>query len=538
MQNQIHTSNIAETGYFSKLIVDYLQDASSTHPLIEAKPSIQEIPQVIQNRNFSPHARQVLVQVLQKQYEGISLTEAQLQHIKALEQQNTFTITTAHQPVIFSGQLYFIYKICHVIGLCNLLHQTYPNQRFVPVFYIGSEDADLDEVCSCTIWGKTFTWKTTQTGAVGRMVVDDQLIALINELKQMLLVLPYGQACITSLEKAYKKGNTISQSITLFIQDLFGQYGLLVINPDDNELKKQFLPIATKEVDELFSHKALQTTIDYLHQQGYHTQTEGRTFNLFLLEDNKRFRLQYNATKQVFEAIHQGNIEKEFTPESLKQYFNQHPQAISPNVILRGVFQETILPNLMYVGGAGEIAYWLQLKEVFKASGVPFPMLMLRHSVALVDEKTKQYIDKYGLAYNQLFQTVHDIMSHYIKQEKPSHIKEAKLAISEAFGNLQQHMEKVDSSLAQHTEALLHKQLQRLTELEKKWLRKEKRNHQEFEYALASIKGNLFPQHSLQERKDNVTHYWSKYNLAFITTLIELMTAATSTHFYWFELEK
>src|SRR5690349_8055173 len=178
-----------KTGYFSKLVIDYLDDAPQLHQFYNLPPTIEGLQQSIRQRKNFKH-RKVLVKTLQKQYEGLNLHEKVNTNLQLLLHENTFTVTTAHQPNIFTGPLYVVYKIFHVIKLAEELKQQFPQNNFVPVYFMGSEDADLDELNNITISQRKYVWQTKQTGAVGRMKVDKALLQLINEIEGQISVQP------------------------------------------------------------------------------------------------------------------------------------------------------------------------------------------------------------------------------------------------------------------------------------------------------------------------------------------------------------
>src|SRR6478609_753245 len=167
------------TGYFSKIVSDYLSQSPLLQPFYKHTPDLKGIQSSIAARQSFNTPRSLLVESLQMQYAGLVLTDKVKQNIQLLADQNTFTVTTAHQPNIFTGPLYFIYKILHTIKLSETLKSKLPEYNFVPVYYMGSEDADLDELGTINIEGEKYSWNTNQTGAVGRMKVDKAFIALI-----------------------------------------------------------------------------------------------------------------------------------------------------------------------------------------------------------------------------------------------------------------------------------------------------------------------------------------------------------------------
>ena len=206
-----------QTGYFSKIVIDYLKGEEGLEPFYAHPPTVDGIKAAIEGRKQYPTDRKLLVSRLKQQYEGMTFYEKLTANIEQLNNENTFTITTAHQPNIFTGHLYFVYKILHAVKLASKLKEEIPSCNFVPVFYMGSEDADLDELGHIYLFGEKYEWKTNQRGAVGRMKVDKELIQLITVISGQLLVLPHGEEIIKLIKDSYREGDTIEQATFKFI---------------------------------------------------------------------------------------------------------------------------------------------------------------------------------------------------------------------------------------------------------------------------------------------------------------------------------
>ncbi|WP_462244320.1 bacillithiol biosynthesis cysteine-adding enzyme BshC [Ferruginibacter sp.] len=347
------------TGFFSKLVVDYINQSEKLQPFYSFAPTIDGIQKAIAQRKKYPTDRKALVNILTKQYASVATTGNVKTNIDALLLENTFTITTAHQPNIFTGHLYFIYKILHTVKLAEEFKKQLPENNFVPVYYMGSEDADLDELGHIFVNGEKYEWQTKQTGAVGRMKVDKELIKLIDSIAGQVLIHPFGAAIIDIMKDCYTEGVTIEQATFKLVNELFKDYGVLVILPDDAALKKLFIPVVEKELNEAFSHTQVAQTVAAFPKE-YKVQTSGRELNLFYLKDDRRDRIELESEKY---KVHDTAIS--FSKEAIITELHNYPERFSANVILRPVFQELVLPNIAFIGGGGEIAYWLELKKKF-----------------------------------------------------------------------------------------------------------------------------------------------------------------------------
>ncbi len=507
----------ASTGYFTPIVTDYLQGHKNLEPFYQYRPDMNGMRNAIEARKQFHTNRNLLVEELKKQYAGLTLSKKQESNLDNLLKANTFTITTAHQPNIFTGPLYFIYKILHAVKLAEDCKKEMPEYDFVPVFYMGSEDADLDELGYVNVGGEKLVWPTKQTGAVGRMKVDKALLKLIDAIAGQAMVHPYGEDWISLLKKAYTEGKTIQQATLEIVHALFAEYGLLVLIPDNANLKRVFNPVVKKELQEQFSGKAVQQTIESLNKH-YKVQAAGREINLFYLLDDKRERITMENSKFKIQ-----NSKFEFTEEEILSELQDHPDRFSANVILRGVFQETILPNIAFIGGGGELAYWLELKDVFATAGVPYPVLVLRNSFWWLRKNDAEKISKLKFEVADFFHKEDVLMNKLVERDSKNDVK-LNGAFEEAqqfYAVLREKAAVVDQTLANHVNALKEKSLYRLLELEKKMLRAEKRKYSDQKRQINHIKEKYFPGHGLQERHDNLSLYYAQYGAAFIRTIYQ-----------------
>ncbi|MEI2739589.1 MAG: bacillithiol biosynthesis cysteine-adding enzyme BshC [Chitinophagaceae bacterium] len=503
-----------QTGAFSKIALDYIDQVAALKPFFNHPPTLQGIQKAIEERKQFPTNREVLVQQLTKQYEGITIGDKVKKNIESLLSPDTFTITTAHQNNIFSGPLYFIYKIVHAIKLADHLKASLPNQNFTPVFYIGSEDADLDELNHIYLGGEKLVWETKQTGAVGRMKIDKGLIKLIDLMEGQLSVLSNGNGITSKLKQHYQEGTTISDATFRFVNDLFADYGLLVVLPDNGAFKKQMIKLFEDDLLHQAASGIVEKADQELQTAGYKVQAHPREINLFYLVDDKRERI----VKQG-ERYKAPGTSLDLSEDEIKKELQQHPERFSPNVILRGLYQETILPNLAFIGGGGETAYWLQLKGLFEYYKIPFPVLVLRNSFLVVEKKWQEKISHLGFTTEDFFLPEQELMNRLVARESKNETKlNGSLSeLERLYEAFKKQAASVDGTLEKHVDSLRSKTVYRLQELEKKMLRAEKRKFADQQRQIHTIKEHLFPGGGLQERKDNLAYYYAKWGREFIT---------------------
>lgn len=508
----------SQTGFFSKLVNDYIAQEDRLQGFISFTPDAKGVASAIDARSNFPVNREVLVNALQTQYNNVALTEATQRNLALLAQDNTFTICTAHQPNLVTGYLYFIYKILHAIKAAQYLNTLHPEKHFVPVYYMGSEDNDLEELGEFFFRGDKYSWDGNgQKGAVGSM----QSVGLSTLLQQLFKYLgPDGPNCDylrTLLAEAYAPQNTIAQATRILVNALFGQWGLVILDPNDASLKGQFTDVIK---DELLHQNALPlvgTTIASLNKE-YKIQAHPRAINLFYLQPGLRERIE-----RIGDRWHVLNTDISWNEADLLSEVTTHPEFFSPNVILRGVFQEMILPNVMFIGGGAEVAYWLQLKPVFKHYDVFYPVVMLRQSVLWVNERSTQLQQDLQLNEVDLFldniSLANKVLHHFIAHKLD--VDQEVLELNAAMERLQAKATSIDVTLHKSAGAAISKMHHQVAVIKKKMLKAEKLKWQVLTQRVDALKAVLFPKDSLQERKENFLEYYLEYGVDFMDVLLE-----------------
>jgi len=516
-----HQLPYRDTGYFSSLILDYLDHHASLRPFISHQPDIRGILQSVQVRKQFPTNRSWLVEQLTKKYESVPANPAVNDSLEKLRHENTFTITTAHQPNLLTGPLYVVYKIMHVIKLADHLNKQIPDHHFVPVFYMGSEDADFDELGHFTVQGKKYQWNTQQQGAFGRMLIDKSLTHLLDSLEAQLGSLPHANDMMHTLRSFYAEGKTIAEATFAFIHHLFGKYGLIVLIPDANSFKSCFI---SEMKDDLMHHSADHILQEVKSSFPYPAewQANARAINLFYLNKDVRERIE-----QYSDGYHVVNTDIQFGQADMIRHLEDHPDHFSPNVILRPLYQEKLLPNIATIGGSGELAYWLQLKKVFDHYQIPYPVLLLRHSLLMMNDSQEERFQKIGFAVNDIFRSADDLLLEYVRKHSGNDLSlaEESLALKNLFESIQAKASVVDPTLKPHTGALLRGVEKKLLALEKKMLRAEKRRYEDAGRQIRQVKSQLFPEGALQERKESMLSYFALMGNKWIDELYAAMPA-------------
>lgn len=513
--DETHCIDYRDTGYFSNLICDYLDQKPQLQKYYNRFPTLQNFEaQIAERQSFSEKQRQILVEALLNQYKDCSISEPSLQHIKSLKDKNTFTIVTGHQLNIFTGPLYFIYKIISAINLCKELKKAYPKFNFVPVYWMASEDHDFDEISFMHYKGAKLSWKRADGGPVGRFNTSG-LEDVIQQLSDSMGPGTHARNFINLLKESYLNADNLAAATRNLVNALFGADGLVIVDGDDSSLKATMSPYFKKELFYEASYAAVSQTSQEL-QHTYFSQVHAREINLFYIKDGIRERIVKNGNR--WEVL---NTVFTFDKAQLEAELESYPERFSPNVILRPLYQEVILPNLAYIGGGGELAYWFQLKKMFAEFEVPFPMLQLRNSALWVDAKSKKHMAKLELNPKDLFTPIEQAKADYVKGRAPmdTELEPYEVKLQNMFNDLEEVAQLTDKSMLGAVNAQRQKQLNGLENLKKKLIRAEKKRQDISMRRFDKIYGTLFPNGSLQERYCNLSEIYEEEGSLFIEKL-------------------
>lgn len=485
---KVYKESPESTGTFSTLFLDYLSNNENLRDFYQWKPEVDEIKNVIARRRFPAAQREALATVLAGQYEGVELSDKLRENLGLLKKDNTYTITTGHQLNLGTGPLYFIYKIISTINLAEDLARRYPEFNFVPVYWMATEDHDFEEINHFNLFGNTYTWQTDQKGPVGRFSTDG-LSKLLDQLPERLEI----------LQAAYADGQTLSRATRRLVDKLFGDYGLVILDPDAPLLKKSFSGILRSEIRDGKVAAAAHKTSMELEKRGYAPQVYTRDVNVFMLLDDRR-RLEKN------ENGYRILPERDISWKELERLLDEKPEIFSPNVVSRPLYQETVLPNLAYIGGPAEIAYWLQLKEAFDVCEVPFPMLLPRHFFMIVNRNFARKLEQLGINPPEIFKSERKLKDQYLENQAGAaiSIEDEVRRLSDVFDRISSVASAVDKSLDGFVQAEKQKVLKQADNIEKRIKKSEEQKHETALKQIESIRRKLFPGDSLQERVDNL----------------------------------
>ena len=504
---------------FSERDKAYVNEDDKLASFYKYKVSLEAFKSLIEDRDNFPVNRNLLVDVLNQQYEKFESSKEVSKNIASLASPNTYTVITAHQPALCTGPLYYIYKIISTINLTKQLNERFKDLHFVPIFVSGGEDHDFEEVNHFKLFGQNIEWQSEEKGSVGRMSTA-KLNTTIEVIKEKLGDSENANFLKNLLDTSYLKFDNYSDATISLVNSLFKAHGLVVLNMDHVDLKHAFIPILEKELFDSVSEAPVLSTQKLLEKNGFKSQATPRAINLFYLEDQIRERIVKEE-----DDFHVLNTDKRFTESEIKALLRSNPEKFSPNVIMRPIYQEFILPNLAYIGGGGEIAYWLERKTQFEKLNTFFPMLIRRDSVLWVDAASTKKMGKLGLSYSNFFYDTNEMTKSFVVEnsEHELNFNEEIKKLESVFKEISSKIKTIDSTLEKRSNADQAKFLNSLKELQSKLVKAEKNKNEVAVGQISKLAEKLFPGRSLQERKDNFFGFYLKYGDEFFEVLFDAL---------------
>ena len=450
-----------------------------------------------------------MVNSLRKQYEFIETSDLVLKNIESLKLDNTFTVATGHQLCMFTGPLYFIYKILSAINLAEELSDKYPSKNFVPIFWLASEDHDFEEISSVNIFGELWQWQQNQKGVVGE-IATDSLKTLIHDLELRLGATDKAKELIFLFEKAYLEHSNLASATQYLINKLFARFGLVILDANNREFKKQFIRQIKADIIEKTHHQLIKKCSESLPK----SQAFVRDINFFYIMDGLRERIVYDAG--TYKVLNSTII---FSEDDMIREIEEYPERFSPNVLLRPLYKELILPNIAMIGGGAELSYWMQLKSVFDYHNIVFPILVLRNSLLLVDPKSHKTIKDLGFEISDLFTSDYILQEEYLSRRELSvvNIDQELSQLEQVYNSLAS--KSLNYGLKDSVMAEKQRQIKSLKKIEQKLKKTQKQKHTVGLNKLFKIKSKLFPDSGLQERYDNFIQHELNTNRDLILVL-------------------
>ncbi len=500
------TIPVTQTTQFSKLILDYLDGKLKELHVYE--PTLEGIKKFTEENKYEKLDRAALVEELKRQNNGLQLSDLTKKNIESLSDKKTYTITTGHQLCLATGPLYFVYKLLSIINLSEEINKKYSDVKFVPLYWMAGEDHDLEEVNHVHLFNKKFVWNTDQKGRVGEFSLKG-IDSFLNEIKEVLGENENAKTILDTLTKAYSQKN-LADATRYFVNELFGKYGLVILDGNNKVQKQQFVEEIKRDAFENFAFKTVNSTIENLKKKGYEAQVTPRAVNAFYADSGLRERIVEENGK--FKVM---NTSLVFSKEELQNKIEKETEKFSPNVVLRPLYQQKILPNAAYVGGPGEMAYWLEYKGFFAEAKVPFPVIMPRNFVLYVEKGLAQRMEKLNLKPEDFFGDKDKLVKNFVLKQQPFDLVQEKEALRLLFEKAKKNISTIDKTLEAAADAELQKNIKSLEALEQKAIRAIKQKSEQSVNQVEAIHARLFPNQLPQERVDNFLRFYIT-NPAFI----------------------
>lgn len=468
--------------------------------------------------------------IIKEQYSKLSSSDETMKNIELLSDSKTVAIATGQQLGIFGGPLYTFYKIITAIKLAGYLKERYDDYNFVPVFWMEGDDHDFNEVRSINIlndnneivnlgYGEEIDEDEAKQ-SVGYLTLNESLNKLFDSLDSVLRDTEFKQQLLNILKKNYFEGNTFKDSFRGLVHSLFDKNGLVIFDPQDKQVKKLLKPVFKKEITNFRAHTEKLVNVSAKLEEIYHAQVKVKPVNLFLSVDNGRYSIE--PVENEFKLKRK---RKSFTQEELLQIAEDEPERFSPNVLLRPICQDYLLPTAFYIGGPSEICYFAQINSLYDFYNLTAPIIYPRSSATVMEKNIAKTLDKYDVTINDIFLGVENLKKDIVESVSDSSLDELFADIANQielnFDRLRENLFDIDKTIADGSKKYRDKIQNSLNELKGK---AEKALQKKYEVTLRQIDRaavNLYPNENLQERELNFIHFYNKYGDEFLNKIFE-----------------
>jgi bacillithiol biosynthesis cysteine-adding enzyme BshC len=448
-------------------------------------------------------------------------SEKTLENIKLLRESDTVAVVSGQQAGLLTGPLYTIYKALSAVKLTECLRGR--GFKAVPVFWIATEDHDFLEVSNAFVINKhgdlteirNEPKRCYENLPVGYVKLDESIKQTIDELFQALPHTEFTDELRQMIEKSWTIDTDYGDAFARMLTKIIGKYGIILLCPLDERLKKLATPIyseAVKKSDEIVS--ALRKRSEELVSEGYHAQ---------VLIGEDYFPLFYqakNRTRHALKKTPQGTyktkgIEREFTLTELAELAENEPHRFSPSVVLRSVVQDYLLPTVCYFGGAAEIAYFAQSGEVYRILERPVTTIFHRQSFSFVESRHAKTLERFDLTLQDLFvgeeKLIPEIVEKYLAGDTAKVFDEVEKNINSELQKLEQSLSAIDQTLAENSTRRREKIVYHLKAMRKKFHHAQVRKDETVKRQIETAFTSLMPHKHLQERTLNIATVLNKY---------------------------
>jgi len=519
-------------GGVTRLFIDYVYNFKNVQRFYNYNfNDLDNLNSLIESVLKNYKNREKVVEILKRQnfyYENFSAREK----LELLSRDNTLAVVTGQQVGLMSGPLYTIYKIITAIKLSDFLSEKFKDFNFVPVFYLESEDHDFFEANHVKVFNSSnelvkieFNPEDTPRenyGPVGEIKFNDRFESVLRKFEEELQDSEFKNDVISFVRSTYKEGFNFAESFAKFVGGLFKNHGLVFLNPNDAELKRFLVPIFEREIDEHPKLSNLIVDVSAELEERYHAQVKPRAMNLFLFYRGGRYPIEPAEEKGMFRLK---GARFKFSKGELKHILETNPQALSPNVILRPICQDTLLPTIFYVAGPSEIAYFAQLKPAYIYFGLPMPVIFPRISATLIEPKVRKILEKYKVEFEELFSDFSSVAKKISTMDSDIDIdgffKVMRSRFESLLGEVKDFVLGIEPSLGGAVDNSASKILYHINNIYEKTLSANQKRNEIILKQIEKLKINLFPENEIQERVLNVIYFLNKYGFGLIDKLFD-----------------
>lgn len=499
-------------------------------------------PEDFSGRSDSVRTRKVplgqLVTILKEQNQRFGCGSQTLEKIDLLLEGRACAVVTGQQTGLFGGPLLTVYKALTTIKLAARLNRTCEG-CYVPIFWLASDDHDFREVNHVILINKSNQPVTVSYAGhpveakipVSEIELSDEITAVFQQLDQETHPSEFKEEVFTRLADAYRAKMRFSSAFGVWLTALFKSFGLVLIDASDPRIKVLGKSVFQTEitVKSPSTRRALAASAQ-LVEKNYHTQVrvhEGM-LNLFYLEKSR------NAIEMVGDKFAIKGLNRNFDENELLAQVEKQPQLFSPNVLLRPIYQDALLPTVAYVAGPAEIAYYAQMKGIYESFAMPMPIIYPRKSLTLLENKIDKVLDNYGLRVGDFWGDAERLINRIAKEQLPDslekRIENATKGVDKNLQTLEKVVMEFEPTLGHTVENAKGKIVHQMESLEKKILQAYKKRNEVIVQQIHKAEHSLYPKHHLQERKLNILPYLFKYGFGFIDRLYEAIDISSFEH--------
>ena len=526
----------------SRLFLDYLQDPVALRRFYAGAVRFhhelpQRIPEVLSAYEVN---RSSVCDALERMNRGWGASEATLKNIELLRDADCIAVVSGQQAGLFTGPLYTIYKALSAVKLAGCLSQR--NTKAVPVFWIAAEDHDFAEVATaefisrdCQLNQVSVSESLHREGQpVGNIVLDNSIVTVVDQLFGILPDSEFASDMKALVLNSWEPGRCFVESFARMMTSLLGKYGLILLDPLDPTLKKLAAPLysaAAQQASEIA--EAIEQRSKELEGAGYHAQVTAtaNSFPLFLHDDAGARRAVSRTDEGKYKAK---DLDEEYSPEELAQLALEHPERFSPNVTLRAVVQDYLLPTIAYLGGSAEIAYFAQTAEVYRILRRPATPILPRSSLTIMERHAGRVLERYNLTLEDFFEGIDSVMKRVVEEHLG--VNTAKLFakseehINDELDRLRRELESVDPTLAGALDTGRKKINYQLEGLRTRFVRAQMSRDEAAHRQLQRAFEQLYPNKELQERHINITSLLARHGTYVIEWIYNAINLSSNEH--------